>query len=70
MHLKLQLRLALLYENIPAYGTQAFLAETARPRVERAIRHLAGVRRAGKTCLCQDLPELNILTVNSLAFAA
>jgi len=51
MHHKLHLRMALLYVNIAAYGTQAFLAETARPRVERrSVIWLAGVRRVGKTC--------------------
>ncbi len=35
------LRLALLYASIAAYGTQAHLVETARPRVEGALRRLA-----------------------------
>ena len=43
----MHLRLALLCANIAAYGTQAFLAETARPGVEGALRRLARRRAAG-----------------------
>jgi len=69
---QMQLRLVLLCVTIVSYGTQAILAETARSAhgKERSVVWLAGVRRVGKTCLCQDLPKLNISTVNSLGFAA
>ena len=43
----MQLRLVLLYVNIVAYGTEEILAETARTRVEGAIRRLARWRAAG-----------------------
>ena len=45
--LKMQLRLVLLYVSIVSYGTQAILAETARTRMEGAIRRLARWRAAG-----------------------
>jgi hypothetical protein len=44
---KIQLRLVLPYVSIVSYGTQAILAETARTRVEGAIRRLARWRAAG-----------------------
>src|SRR5690348_11555712 len=42
------LRLALLCESTPTYGTRAFLAEPSEPRVEGAIRRLARWRAAGR----------------------
>ena len=45
--LQMQLRLVLLCVNIVSYGTQAILAETARTRMEGAIRRLARWRAAG-----------------------
>ncbi len=41
------LRVVLLYVNIVSYGTQEILAETARTRLEGAIRRLARWRAAG-----------------------
>src|SRR5208337_2228442 len=49
------LRLSLLCVNVPSYGTETFLAESARPSLAGAI---AGVRRVGKTYLCQSLPAI------------
>ncbi len=45
--LQMQLRLVLLCVTIVSYGTQAILAETARARMEGAIRRLARWRAAG-----------------------
>src|SRR6266849_1315126 len=45
--LQMQLRLVLLCVTIVSYGTQAILAETARTRMEGAIRRLARWRAAG-----------------------
>jgi hypothetical protein len=47
VELKMQLRLVLLCVNIVSYGTQTILAETARTRMEGAIRRLARWRAAG-----------------------
>ncbi len=44
--LQKQLRLVLLCVNIVSYGTQTILAETARTRMEGAIRRLARWRAA------------------------
>src|SRR5438045_8984661 len=44
---QLHLRLVLLCVTIVSYGTQAILAETARTRVEGAIRRLTRWRAAG-----------------------
>jgi len=53
------LHLVVLYAIVSAYDTAAFWAKIDRTILgERTIIWLAGVRRVGKTVLCQSLPDI------------
>jgi len=53
------LRLVTLYAIMPAHGATAlWLDLIERAWRARSVIWLSGVRRVGKTCLCQTLPEV------------
>ena len=52
-------RRVLLYATMMANGKTTLLAEKDRTAwKERSVIWLSGVRRAGKTVLCQSLPDV------------